>query len=283
MKPQKTKQAQTRGLGILFMNLLGILSALVIALGGLFLVQAGLAGEKEKLLAGGGLLELPRTETVEKEEAKDAVDSGQLTEEELLQLVQSMGQGGEVRPHEPMQGQLTMVQALDCGRAWLEEFFLQPFGLSDSFAEEYKISCYLWSPEDAGADGEECPWLGCWTVTVKSQSVEATLTLSAVSGQVLAASVSCFGPVLWESGDIAALLGKYADSFGLEGDNRLIYSGESDFGAKKLPWYRSIGTKGIYAGIQADSIVVAASADGETKLPYEELLVVKLYLCQKAD
>lgn len=282
MKSKRTKQAPSGGFRGILINFTGILSALVILLGGLLLVQEGLAREKERLLAGSGLLELPRAEAMETVEAGDTVVPDRLTEEELLQIVQCLEQKREIQPHEPVQGQLTMVQALDCGRAWLEEFFLQPFSLNDFAVEEYKISCYLWSPEDAGEDREERPWLSCWTVTVRSQSVDAVLTLNAASGQILAASVSCSGSVLWESGDMAALLGKYADSFGLEGDDRLVYSGETDFGAKKLPWYRSIGTKGVYAGIQADSYVVAAGADSGTDALYEEFLNVQLYLCSES-
>lgn len=267
--------------GSLFINLLGVLCALAIAFSSLFLVQGRLQGEQDKLLAGGGLVELPQIETAGAVEVSDALVLNQLAEEELLQLVYSLEQKGEVRPHEPLQGQLTMIQAMDCGEVWLEEFFLPHFGLNDLFSGEYKISCYLWAPETAGQDIEATPWFSCWTVSISSRNIDASLTLSAVSGQVLDASVSCSAPVPYQDGDsLMTLLGDYAFSFSLEEDYTLFYGGETDSGAKKLPWYQSIGTKGLYAAIQADNIVVSV-ADSNTYPLYQEFFNVHLYLCSE--
>lgn len=265
-----------------FINLLGILCALAIAFSGMFLVQGRLIGEQDRLLSGGGLVELPQIETAGAVEVGDAFGLNQLAEEELLQLVYSVEQKGEIRPHEPLQGQLTMIQAMDCGVVWLEEFFLPHFGLYDLLSGEYRTSCYLWAPETAGQDIEAAPWLSCWTVSVSNRNIDATLTLSAVSGQVLDASVSCSAPVSYQDGDsLMTLLGDYAFSFDLEEDYTLIYGGETDSGAKKLPWYQSIGTEGLYAAIQADNIVVSV-ADSDTYPLYQEFFNVHLYLCSKS-
>ena len=264
-----------------FINLLGILCALAIAFSGLFLVQGRLIGEQDKLLAGGGLMELPQIETTGTVETEDAYALNQLEEEELLQLVYSLEQKGEIRPHEPLQGQLTMIQAMDCWEVWLEEFFLPHFGLNDLLSGEYRISCYLWAPETAGQDIEAAPWFSCWTVSVSNRNINATLTLSAVSGQVLDASVSCSVPVPYQDGDsLMTLLGDYAFSFDLEEDYTLIYGGETDSGAKKLPWYQSIGTEGLYAAIQADNIAVSIAGSNTYPL-YQEFFNVHLYLCSE--
>lgn len=281
MKVKKFRQSESEKSGSIFINLLGVLCALAIAFSGLFLVQGRLLGEQDKLLAGGGLVELPQIETAGAVEVGDAFVLNQLAEEELLQLVYSLEQKGEVRPHEPLQGQLTMIQAMDCGEVWLEEFFLPHFGLNDLFSGEYKISCYLWTPETAGQDMEAAPWFSCWTVSVSNRNIDASLTLSAVSGQVLDASVSCSAPVPYQDRDsLMTLLEDYAFSFGLEEDYTLIYSGETDSGAKKLPWYQSIGMNGLYAAIQADNIVVSV-ADSDTYPLYQEFFNVHLYLCSE--
>ena len=276
MKEKKFRQS-----GSVFINFLGVLCAFVIAFSGLFLVQSRLMGEQDKLLKGGGLVELPQIETAGTVEVGDALVLNQLAEEELLQLVYSLEQKGEVRPHEPLQGQLTMIQAMDCGEVWLEEFFLPHFGLNDIFSGEYRISCYLWAPETTGQDIEAAPWFSCWTVSISNRNIDASLTLSAVSGQVLDASISCSAPVPYQDGDsLMSLLGDYALSFGPEEDYTLIYGGETDSGAKKLPWYQSIGDEGLYAAIQADNIVVSV-ADSDTYSLYQEFFNVHLYLCSE--
>lgn len=266
-------------------NCLGILSAFAIAFGGLYLVQSSLTREKERLLAGGGIAALPQTEVVETVEVKDLADLRQLTEDELLQLIQIMEQNGETRPHEPVQGQLTMAEAVECGRAWMEEFFLPRFDVSRLFAEECRISCYLWAPETAGAGTEEYSWLSCWTVSFVNQELEAKLLLSAVSGQVLDAEVSYSAPVPWQDGEeLTEILGEYASSFDLAGDYIMVYSAETDSGAKKLPWYCSVGDRGIYAALDAGSVgvVVSTVADpetGEAAYTEREYFDVRLYLC----
>lgn len=290
MKIRKLRQSEQGRFGRLPVNFLGILCAFAIAFSGLFLVQGKLIGEQEKLLAGGGLMELPQVGTGEAVEVGDAVEAGdtlelkQLTEEELLQLVHSLEQKGEISPHEPLQGQLTMLQAMDCSEVWLEEFFLPHFGLSDLLSKEYGISCYLWAPEAAGQEPDAVCRLSCWTVSISNQDIDVSLTLSAVSGQVLDASVSCSAPVPHQDTDsLMTLLDNYALSFGLEEDYTLICSGETDSGSKKLLWYQSIGTEGIYAAIQADNIVVATAVESDDNSYYEEIFNVHLYLCSKVS
>lgn len=271
VKPQNKRQFPTEGFGGKIRNLCGILSALAIAFGGWFLVQEGLAREQEKLLDSGGLVELPQTGGTEVTEAESFV-SVQLTEVELLQLVQGMERQGEVQPHEPAQGQLTMAQAMERAMAWLEESFLSRFGLGDTLAGERKVSCYLWAPETAGQDLGDAPWLSCWTVSIRSRDMDAVLTMSAVSGQVLDVSVSCSASVSCDSDDILALLEEHADSFGLEGDDVLFFVGDTDSAAKGTPLYQSIGTKGIYAAIRADSEKDSFS---------EGFFSLRLYLCSE--
>lgn len=271
MKSQKTKQAPSKGFGGTLLNLAGVLSAVAIAFGGWFLVQDSLAREQEKFLNSGGLVELPQTGGTEVTEAEPFV-SVQLTEAELLQLVQGMEQQEEMQPHEPVQGQLTMAQAMERAMAWLEESFLSRFGLGDTLAGERKVSCYLWAPEAAGQDSAAAPWLSCWTVSVRSRGMDAVLTMSAVSGQILDVSVSCSVSVPYDSDDILALLEEHADSFGLEGDDVLFFVGGTDPAAKEMPLYQSIGTKGIYAAIRADSEKDSFS---------EEFFSLHLYLCSE--
>lgn len=276
---QKIRQPSQNRISRIAVNLMGILSAFGIALGGLFLVQSRLSLEQEKLLQGGGMAELPQTVTTEVSESIAVSLQDSLTEEELLQLVHNLEQKEEIQPHEPLEGQLTMVQAINCSEAWLKEFLLSGFAVSDFPAKEYRVSCYLWAPENPGTDLEASPWLSCWTVSLSDQNIDASLTLNAASGQVLDASVSCSASVFSpDSEDLLTLLEKYAASFGLEGDDILISIEDKDTIAKELLCYQSIGSRGIYAAIQTGSIIFT-SAGPDTKTPlYMERFNVHLYL-----
>ena len=257
---------------------MGILSAFAIAFGGLFLVQGRLSLEQEKLLESGGVMELPQTITTETAESVVVSLWDSLAEEELLQLVHNLEQKEEIKPHEPLEGQLTMIQAINCGEAWLEEFLMSDMASNGLTAKDYRVNCYLWTPEATGADAEASPWLGCWTVSLSNPNIDASLTLSAVSGQVLDASVN-LSPVLYQGReDLLTLLEKYASSFGLEGDDILISFENKDANEKGLLCYQSIGTRGLYAAIQANNTIFAIT-DTDTETPlYMERFNVHLYL-----
>lgn len=265
-------------IGRIAVNLMGILSAFAIAFGGLFLVQGRLRLEQDRLLGSGGLVELPQTITTETAESVTVSLCDSLAEKELMQLVHNLEQKDEIKPHEPLEGQLTMIQAINCGEAWLEEFFLSDATLNDPASRDYRANCYLWTPEDAGAGPEASPWLSCWTVSLSNQNIDASLTLSAVSGQVLDASVNLSSVSFQGKEDLLTILEKYASSFGLEGDDILISLEDKDTHTKELLCYQSIGTRGIYAAIQAGNIIFAI-ADNDTETPlYMERFNVHLYL-----
>ena len=268
-----------RGIGRAAVNLTGILSAFAIALGGLLLVQSRLKLEQERLLEGGGLVELPQTGTSDPAGSVEVPPYGFLPEDDLLQVVHSLVQKEEIKPHEPLEGQLTMLQAIDCGKNWLEEFFLPYFTSCDLSANEYWIDCYLWTPETAGADPETSPWLSCWTVSLSSQKIDASLTLSAVSGQILDASISCSVPFsLQDRTDLPTLLEGYAASLGLETDDSLISIEDKDCGDNEALYFQSIGSRGIYAAIKTKNLFYSFT-DTNTDTPvYMDRFSIRLYL-----
>lgn len=273
---QNEKSAPASGRSTLWLNLLGILSAFVIAFGGLFLVQSSLAMEEKSFMSGGGLVELHQAVTVETAEGEDISVPRPLTEEELMQVIKALERGGEIRPHEPGQDQLSMIEAIECGRTWMEDFLMPHLGLSDSILQGYKVSCYLWMPETEEAVAEERSWLSCWTISFSNQNLETRLILNAVSGQVLDASVSSALPVEYQDREhLMTFLEDYAFSFGMTEDYILVYSEETESGAKKLPWYQSIGTQGIFAGINADSVAISVA---DTDDSYTEFFNIRLYL-----
>lgn len=280
MKLQKIQQTSTKRSGGYFVNFLGILAALAIAFGGLFLVQGGLAREEEKLMAAGGMLELPPPITeMEVTDTGDTIINTLLTEEELLRVAASLTEPVDVRLHEPLQGQLSMSQAVECAQTWLEDFMMPLLGISGPSIAQYRTNCYLWTPETGKSDQEAQPWLSYWSVSLSNQEIEASFLLNAVSGQVLDVLVGCTAPVEHQDQeDLIALFDAYTSSFGEYGNHTIIFNGESDFGAKKLPWYQPIGDNGLYTVMMASSTISMSRGADSNTLVSQELFSIHLYL-----
>ena len=176
------------GQGHIGVNILGIITAFGIAAGGLFGVRYLLAKEEARLMQGGGEVHiLVQGEAVEVQDALE-VGNKELSDAELFWAVEGLRDKSEVNPHEPQQGQLSMVQAIEHGKRWMEDFFMPHFGISEHGLEEFKANCYLWSQNIYRNSGENdsCSY---WTVVLGGKELEAELVLHAESGQILDASV----------------------------------------------------------------------------------------------
>lgn len=265
-----TGKAPVFGWRGLLVNAAGILLAFGAVFGGMLLVRECLLRETETLLQGSGKVSVPAAqialEAVPSQEAEAAeAERERLTEEELFLAVEGFWGTEELYPHEPRQGQMTMAQALDSGRGWLEEFFLPHLGLQETVLQEYRVNCYLWTRQ-----GWQDPLLSYWTVSLSGQTLDAALVLNAVSGQVLSASVTVYPPVEYQERDsLAALLEDYADSLGMESDDPLVDERNGDM-------YRSIGADGMYAALR--TVNIAVSTSDIDWMEYREVLNIQVYL-----
>ncbi len=283
-------------------NLAGLLLALAIASGGLLGVQARLAHEEASLLQGGGMVELSvASDPSPSEEVDVQVPGTPLTEEELTLVIQSLESGAEPYPHAPGQSQLSMAEAMEQGRSWLESFFMPHLGVTDFHLSEQKTGCYLWTVQ------EDTPLLSYWTVTFSAKNLEAELILNASSGQVLDASVRCALPTQsQDTEDLMDFLDDYASSFGLKEQSVLIENdGDGDYNsiispaddsemADSIPrnaeiygrtMYQSIGSQGIFAALNVNRIVFSCPVQGETPdvdyVQAKEILSIRLRLTSK--
>ncbi len=263
-----------------FTNLLGILSALGIAFGGLYGVQSRLAQEEVNLLQGGGAVKILVQDGDVEVLVSEKAERVMLSEAELVRVVENLRSNGEVYPHEPWQGQLSMAQAIEYGKGWMEDFCMPYFGVSAEGMQEYKANCYLWSPREGGMEGEDRNELySYWTVALEGKGVEAELLLHGESGQVLEASVSFL--LSSESGIVerpGTFLQDYANSFGFAESNT---SSEGENGVPKnniRTAYQSIGSEGIYAAMTANLIMTSKiDADGSSSSD-KEVFHLQLYL-----
>lgn len=219
-------------------NGLGIVLALGLALGGLGLMEYLLEEKRTRALsASGGLDETG----LSLEMAKLSRERRILTKEELRQVLLAM-QGREV-PHEPLEGQLSMEQAMELGKSWVEEICLAELEWSGE-QKYHKMDAHLCRKQQEGSLENADILYSYWTVSLESQEIGAELTLHAVTGQVLEAKLS-FNKVRWEQEDseylceqvfsneaVWKLLDHYADSFGLDMDQILLL--DDDRACKKL-------------------------------------------------
>jgi len=274
-------------------NVLGILLAFGVAFGGVFLVQEGLARETAGLLQEGGEVLVPVRSEASEASGVPGADCEEapkkLTEEELLAAVGGLKGTEESYPHEPLQGQLSMAQAIEGGREWLEDFFLPHLEMSGDVLRECRINCYLWTRQVySGTGGQvEDGLISYWTVGLDGQELDAGLVLNAVSGQVLEASVTVRSPVEYQARDsMAALLLDYAESFGTTEDYVIIDERSGNM-------YQGIGDSGLTAVLKIGEIVVAGAEDeegtaapsmgGGTVPEYTELLYIRLSLEQSME
>lgn len=267
-------------------DLLGILAAIAIAFGGLALVEVRLAAEEDRILDAGGEMRIIQVQT-QKMEAQD-VDEAAVRQAELTQAVECLKRGGDRHLHEPQAGQLSMAQAVDCGKGWMEEFLLPRLGLEPDEggeAREYKVGCFLWAREE---ESGEAPWLSYWAVELNAAGIDGMLILNAATGQVMSAAVTVSHPIEYQDRDrIDTLLDDYADSFGIVSSYSTV--GRYDLGTKSFR--KSLGNGEMSAVIDISSVVMtsADNAAGDMDTPdsraiYEyEYVYIYLQLTMTAD
>lgn len=281
---ESRRKAAVKGAAV---NALGIVLAFGAAFGEVFLVQEGLARETAGALRQSGEMRVPVPSAGVQASGMPGIDweetGRKLTQEELLAAVAGLEGKGESYPHEPLPGQLSMAQAIECGREWLEDFFMPYLGMSGDDMKEYRINCFLWARRAPdGGEQTQDSLLSYWTVSFGGADLEAGLVLNAASGQVLEASVTVKAPVEYQAQEeLMKLFQAYAESFGTTEDYLFVDAEGGDL-------YQRIGDEGLYAALKTGSIVIdtAKPGGGETSsyggeassVQYTELLSLQLYL-----
>lgn len=257
-----------RGKKGLLADLLGILAAVAIAFGGLALVRLRLAAEEDRLLKESGEVSIQiQTQKMDSQTLGDVeIRQAVLTQEELVQATEYLERGGDRYLHEPQAGQLSMAQAVDCGKEWMEDFLLPRVGvepIEGGGAREYKVGCFLWTREENRLEGSvEVPWLSYWSVELDGPDIDGMLILNAATGQVMSAAVTVSCPIEYQKqGWIDGLLGDYADSFGIV----FSYSIVGKYNPGVHSYHQTRGNGEVSAVIDISNIVIApAESDGES-------------------
>ncbi|MCM1024875.1 MAG: hypothetical protein NC432_00425 [Roseburia sp.] len=292
-------------------NLPGLLLSLAAAFGGLFLVQRQLSREAEDLLTDSGRISIPVSSQSGVSAAESLAAALFTQEDPLPRFAEDLENRTEAVLHDPLPGQLSMPEALEEARNWLEEFFMPRLSAADFRLSEYKTDCYLWTIPEEG-ETEPNPLYSYWSITLRSQELEAALILNALTGQVLDAFIVCAQPAGYQAEEtLPILLADYADSlppgdsFSLFFSEELLLevreapslSGEEEnpsipivedsipketdgFSGKggRLDFYQSLEGRDLYAAVSAGSVAVSSPESPE----YTELLSIRLYLMRDA-
>lgn len=172
-------------------TVISLAAALVFLLGSMAGMKFIMAARERQLLTQSGYAEVEspvRTwETLEKDGEKNGAAGYTLTMAQMEEVIINWETSASILLHNPVEGQLSMEEAIQCGEKWLKEM---------GFAQEKRISPRSvravlavgdsgWIPEDQLA-----PYHSYWMVEFQDAAMKASLEINAVTGQVWAASVT---------------------------------------------------------------------------------------------
>ena len=176
---------------------LGIAASFAIAVGGWSLTRLLIDKRSDALMSQTGY----QTVNPPPVATPKSVDNGdndnpptkrpRLTEAEMARVLVNWESTDREIPHEPMEGQLSMEDAIDAADACLAEW--GKVGLLPAQWETYEnVRARLCQnlPEDWRDRDLLDPVYSFWTVSMSAENIRATLTINAVTGQIWKASLS---------------------------------------------------------------------------------------------
>ena len=201
---------------------LGIILSFAIAVGGWTLTRRLIDNRSDALMSQAGYQTVNPPTVATPAHNDDGEEDGSLSERprltvaEMARILINWESTDRERPHEPMEGQLSMEEAIDAADACLIEW-----GEAGLLAwETYEnVRAYLCQnlPEDR-ADMLD-PVYSYWTVSLSDQNLRATLTINAVTGQIWKASLSFLQTNVYKEVDIEHILNTFISSLDLGGQD----------------------------------------------------------------
>lgn len=241
----------------------GVFLAFMIAVVGFFVMQSMIQIKSKNLLSESGNVKLTPYE-MESIEGEDSVKRSALTEQEILEVLQSIESNEKVQPHEPMKGQISMEIAIDKAREWTDDFYTQYLTEDNSDLLEYtQISPKLCVKQNSNSASNGSEVLNSfWTVIIETDKIRVELIMNAVTAQVLQATVTSFR----SSSDLSQfnveqLLDNYIASFGLQ---KSVSSGIVNGYV-----YKEIEGKQLFAIAKMASIVVSNGGTDNTEFKFD--------------
>ncbi len=248
------------------MTVSGIFLGFVIAISGLFLLQNMIQTKGNFLLSQtGSVIAIPLKD---EDGETDVVAQKTLSETELLQVLQSMESNQEEQPHEPMQGQITMEEAIEDAKIWLDNFCTQYLGEESPVFIKVSPKLCIRQKEKI-IDSSSTMINSYWTVALETDEINAEIVINAVTTQVLSVSLSSSNATKdFSKLNVEQLLNDY-----------ISFSHLNKIGAIKMTggyMYKKVTDGGIYAVIKTGSIIAMNKEGSQNGYEYENDLVLYL-------
>lgn len=181
--------------GKIYTLLVSVLSFSVV-FGGWFLTKQLLNQKKTEMLKSSGQVALQSSETtwfgetwLDHTQSKSDFVGVELSENEIKKILEVWESGADEVPHEPLEGQMDMEQAIMEGRNWISNLSEQ--GILPAYLAECsfdKTSAKLCKP-DAEVTFDEY-LLSYWQNIYVEGDVKIILTINAATGQIWKADIS---------------------------------------------------------------------------------------------
>lgn len=245
----------------------GIFMSFIIAIGGWALTSTLIDRKSDALLSATGSVRVDVPVTLgDQSGVEPSYEPVALTEEQIVSVLQNWEADGEEKPHEPVDGQLAMEQAIDAGKDWLSYFYEQ--GVIPAELLEYdKTSAYLCVKQPRGQENHTLnPYYSYWSITFSSDNKRALLVINAVTGQIWDAAISGAGVV---EADAEKRLDAFVSYLGLKGSGSLVTNSAT---ASK-----SFADGAFYAAVRIGTTTTSLT-DGDSVSP----MFFRVYLSTKA-
>lgn len=227
-------------------NFCGLILALFLSGCGFILTEYLLNKKTESLLSG----QIGIDKNSEVTKIVDIDNEAQfLSNEELKQVLNNMN-AKEEYPHEPIEGQMTMEEAITKGKEWIETLFEKNSVFSNYMQQTYQNIDAKLCVKNYNNDMSINLLNSYWTLNFIKQNLKVNLVLNSVTGQVLDANISYYAPinssedncvVTVSSEFLTILLTDYTLSFGFKCENIMFF-----------------GKNSIYADVSGDGLFAVA-------------------------
>jgi len=219
----------------------GVAFSLVIALCGWILTNTLLDRQEAMLLVATGNIHVPSVleataGTGKETNSSSNPNTAKLKEEVMAKILANWdAPGGNVRPHEPVEGQLNMEQALTAAETGLSYFSTHGIIPLELLEDEFtRTNASLWENRPAMKGNQPNmrvrvstklpPEYSYWAITFDNEKISIRLTLNAVTGAIWRADVFSYqaGTILTEL-DVVEMIEIYAAYLGLDGGDSLTF------------------------------------------------------------
>lgn len=214
-----------------WLSILLICGTIIFAAGGLFLPAWLMDRQQEKLLAGTGSIALPAAAEEAEEntdnrkepmrelaEDKEEALAGKLSVEALVEAAQSYLSDGSWFLYEPVEGQISLEEALIIAKAAMENFCEK-----EILPEEFHSLSTVGGSAILGTKWEQdqitkniTPEKGCWIIQYIGETIHAEIYMNAANGKILRFRASGYFNREEGFGDIVMIMRQYLEYLGFE-------------------------------------------------------------------